>query len=77
MLVTIRIPPGETSGMGLGHVGTTATLDPKRFVVIDETWAKTNMVPIRGWALCGLSARVPVRALENHDISRRLALRLH
>ena len=25
-------------------------LDPKRLVFIDETWAKTNMTPIRGWA---------------------------
>jgi len=36
-------------------------LDPKRLVFIDETWAKTNMAPIRGWALRGRrrSARVP------------------
>lgn len=26
-----------------------AGLDPKRLVFIDETWIKTNMVPIRGW----------------------------
>ncbi|WP_139375931.1 IS630 family transposase [Sphingopyxis flava] len=25
-------------------------LDPTRLVFIDETWAKTNMTPIRGWA---------------------------
>jgi transposase len=25
-------------------------LDPRRLVFIDETWAKTNMTPIRGWA---------------------------
>ena len=25
-------------------------LDPKRLVFIDETWAKTNMAPLRGWA---------------------------
>jgi hypothetical protein len=24
-------------------------LDPTRLVFIDETWAKTNMTPIRGW----------------------------
>jgi hypothetical protein len=23
-------------------------LDPRRLVFIDETWAKTNMVPLRG-----------------------------
>lgn len=26
-----------------------ANLDPKRLVFIDETWIKTNMVPLRGW----------------------------
>jgi transposase len=25
-------------------------LDPRRLVFIDETWAKTNMTPIRGWS---------------------------
>jgi transposase len=36
-------------------------LDPKRLVFIDETWAKTNMAPIRGWGMKGrrLIARVP------------------
>ena len=36
-------------------------LDPRRLVFIDETWAKTNMAPIRGWAPRGqkLRARVP------------------
>ncbi|MEL6977491.1 MAG: IS630 family transposase, partial [Pseudomonadota bacterium] len=24
--------------------------DPKRLVFVDETWAKTNMAPLRGWA---------------------------
>ena len=27
-----------------------AGLDPRRLVFIDETWIKTNMVPLRGWA---------------------------
>ena len=27
-----------------------ARLDPTRLVFIDETWAKTNMAPLRGWA---------------------------
>ncbi len=26
-----------------------ASIDPKRLVFIDETWAKTNMAPLRGW----------------------------
>ena len=36
-------------------------LDPGRLVFIDETWAKTNMTPIRGWAPPGqkLVARAP------------------
>ena len=25
-------------------------IDPRRLVFIDETWAKTNMAPLRGWA---------------------------
>lgn len=36
-------------------------LDPSRLVFIDETWAKTNMTRLRGWAPCGkkLLAKVP------------------
>ena len=36
-------------------------LDPRRLVFIDETWAKTNMAPVRGWGIKGrrLLARVP------------------
>ena len=36
-------------------------LDPRRLVFIDETWAKTNMTPIRGWSRRGekLVARAP------------------
>ena len=36
-------------------------LDPRRLVFIDETWAKTNMAPLRGWAPRGrrLAARTP------------------
>lgn len=36
-------------------------LDPRRLVFIDETWAKANMTPIRGWAPRGqkLVARTP------------------
>ena len=34
---------------------------PSRFVFIDETWAKTNMAPLRGWGRRGerLRAKVP------------------
>ena len=36
-------------------------IDPKRLVFIDETWAKTNMAPLRGWGLRGkrLKAKAP------------------
>jgi transposase len=36
-------------------------IDPKRLVFIDETWAKTNMAPLRGWCPRGerLEAQVP------------------
>src|SRR3546814_905572 len=36
-------------------------LDPRHLVFIDETWAKTNMAPLRGWAPKGqrLHAKVP------------------
>ncbi|MCA3278053.1 MAG: IS630 family transposase [Roseomonas sp.] len=35
--------------------------DPSRLVFVDETWAKTNMAPLRGWAPVGqrLHAKVP------------------
>jgi putative transposase len=36
-------------------------IDPSRLVFIDETWTKTNMAPLRGWAPVGerLIAKVP------------------
>jgi transposase len=36
-------------------------IDPRRLVFIDETWAKTNMAPLRGWASKGerLRAKAP------------------
>lgn len=36
-------------------------IDPRRLVFIDETWAKTNMTPIRGWSPRGskLIAKAP------------------
>ena len=38
-------------------------IDPSRLVFIDETWTKTNMAPLRGWAPRGsrLHAKVPHR----------------
>jgi len=35
-------------------------IDPSRLVFIDETWTKTNMAPLRGWAPCG--QRLPGKA---------------
>jgi hypothetical protein len=32
-------------------------LDPQRLVFIDETWTKTNMTPLRGWAPQGARLR--------------------
>lgn len=36
-------------------------VDPARLVFVDETWAKTNMTPLKGWAPVGerLHAKVP------------------
>ncbi|MGH7261961.1 MAG: IS630 family transposase [Nitrospiraceae bacterium] len=36
-------------------------INPRRLVFIDETWAKTNMAPLRGWGLRGkrLKAKTP------------------
>src|SRR6478735_8779466 len=38
-------------------------IDPSRLVFIDETWTKTNMAPLRGWAPRGerRKAKVPHR----------------
>jgi transposase len=38
-----------------------ARFHPERLVFIDETWTKTNMAPLRGWARRGLrlEAKVP------------------
>src|ERR1700688_2496716 len=35
-------------------------IDPSRLVFIDETWAKTNMTPLRGW--CQRGARLKAKA---------------
>ncbi len=36
-------------------------IDPSRLVFIDETWTKTNMAPLRGWAPRGqrIRAKLP------------------
>lgn len=39
-------------------------IDPARLVFIDETWVKTNMAPLRGWALKG--ERLPGAAPFGH-----------
>jgi transposase len=38
-----------------------SSIDADRLVFIDETWVKTNMAPLRGWAPCGtrLKASAP------------------
>src|SRR5215475_15189034 len=35
-------------------------IEPERLVFIDETWTKTNMAPLRGWATRG--KRLPGKA---------------
>ena len=39
-------------------------IDPKRLVFIDETWAKTNMAPLRGW--CPRGERLRAKAPFGH-----------
>jgi len=39
-------------------------IDPRRLVFIDETWVKTNMAPLRGWAPKG--ERLPGSAPFGH-----------
>ncbi len=39
-------------------------IDPARLVFIDETWTKTNMAPLRGWAPRG--ARLPAKVPWGH-----------
>jgi len=50
-------------------------VDPSRLVFIDETWTKTNMAPLRGWAPRGLRlvAKVPPRPLEDYHLPGRAA----
>jgi transposase len=35
-------------------------IEPERLVFIDETWTKTNMAPLRGWAPLGMTLRAKV-----------------
>ncbi len=37
---------------------------PERLVFIDETWTKTNMAPLRGWAPLGI--RLPAKVPHGH-----------
>lgn len=39
-------------------------IDPTRLVFLDETWTKTNMTPLRGWAPSG--ERLPGKAPFGH-----------
>ena len=53
------------------------SIDLKRLVFIDETWAKINMAPLRGWAARGqrLIGRAPFGHWKHHDLHRRPAPR--
>lgn len=53
-------------------------VEPVRLVFIDETWTKTNMAPLRGWARRGAAAGQGAAAsLEDNDLPRRAAARPH
>lgn len=47
-------------------------VEAERLVFIDETWTRTDMAPLAGWAPRGrrLHAKVPHGPLEDHDLSR-------
>jgi hypothetical protein len=50
------LPVGGHNGPNIGSGS-----NPARLVFIDETWTKTNMAPLRGWAPRGqrIKAKVP------------------
>ena len=50
-------------------------IDPARLVFIDETWTKTNMAPLRGWAPMRPAdqGQGAARPLEDHDLPGRAA----
>ena len=52
-------------------------VDPARLVFSDETWTKTNMAPLRGWAPRGqrLKAKVPIAAMAAGALVLVLATR--
>jgi transposase len=51
-------------------------VEPERLVFIDETWTKTNMAPLRGWAPRGkrLVAKVPHRRWKTTTFMAALRL---
>jgi hypothetical protein len=51
-------------------------IDPRRLVFIDETWTKTNMTRLRGWAPAA-RRQGPAGQVEDRDFPRRLAKRPH
>ena len=52
-------------------------IEPERLVFIDETWTKTNMAPLRGWAPRGqrLIGKVPHGHWKTADLPGRTAPR--
>jgi transposase len=52
-----------------------ASIDPRRLVFIDETWTKTNMGPLRGWAPRGQRLRGQVPFGHWHTMTFLAALR--
>jgi transposase len=50
-------------------------VDPARLVFIDETWTKTNMAPLRGWAPVGQRIRAKVPAGRWNTMTFLAALR--
>ncbi len=53
---------GRQLGTNPGAMGEDQkSIDPERLVFIDETWTRTDMGPLRGWAPCGqrLIGKVP------------------
>jgi transposase len=52
-------------------------IDPRRLIFIDETWTKTNMTRLRGWAPEGerLRRQGPARQVEDRDVPWRSSQR--
>jgi hypothetical protein len=49
-------------------------IDPRRLVSLDETWAKTNMAPLRGWCTSCATLRPHRRALRHRRPDQRRKL---